>query len=100
MTNPDSLPKITFDKAVIATGGRPKLLDESQCEGMKEFAITSDDLFSLKKSPGKTLVVGGGYIAVECAGLLKSLGFEVAMMTRDIYLRGTLEFFIKNRFRS
>jgi pyruvate/2-oxoglutarate dehydrogenase complex dihydrolipoamide dehydrogenase (E3) component len=36
---------------------------------------------------GKTLVVGGGYIAVECAGFLGSLGHEVSMMTRGIFLR-------------
>ena len=41
-----------------------------------------------KTPPGKTLVVGGGYIAVECAGFLGSLGFDTTMMTRQIYLRG------------
>jgi pyruvate/2-oxoglutarate dehydrogenase complex dihydrolipoamide dehydrogenase (E3) component len=51
------------------------------------FAISSDDVFSLKKAPGKTLVVGGGYVAVEIAGFLKGMGFDVTLMTRGDYLR-------------
>lgn len=49
---------------VIAVGGRPKQL---ACEG-GELAMTSDDIFSLSKPPGKTLVVGASYVALECAG--------------------------------
>lgn len=55
---------------------------------LKDVAITSDDVFSLPKPPGKTLVVGGGYIAVETAGFLSGLGYPVTSMTRSIYLRG------------
>ena len=43
--------------------------------------------FSLKKEPGKTLVIGGGYIALECSGFLGTLGFPVSIMTRGVYLR-------------
>ena len=39
--------------------------------GDKEFGITSDDIFSLPHAPGKTLLVGASYIALECAGFLK-----------------------------
>lgn len=49
---------------VVAVGGRPNKLP---CEG-GELAITSDDIFSLKNHPGKTLVVGASYVALECAG--------------------------------
>ncbi len=35
-----------------------------------------------KAAPGKTLIVGGGYIAVECAGFLGTLGYDTSMMTR------------------
>jgi pyruvate/2-oxoglutarate dehydrogenase complex dihydrolipoamide dehydrogenase (E3) component len=42
----------------------------------------------LKKTPpGKTLVVGGGYVAVEIAGFLKGMGYNVSLMTRGDYLR-------------
>lgn len=60
---------LTGDKVVIAVGGRPK---ELSCEG-GELAITSDDLFSLKRSPGRTLVVGASYVALECAGTTQSI---------------------------
>jgi thioredoxin reductase (NADPH) len=52
---------------VIAVGGRPTI--PYDIEGI-EHAITSDDLFSLKQKPGKTLIVGASYIALECAGFL------------------------------
>jgi pyruvate/2-oxoglutarate dehydrogenase complex dihydrolipoamide dehydrogenase (E3) component len=68
---------------LIATGTRPTYLP---IEG-SQYAISSDDIFSLKKTPGKTLVVGGGYVAVEIAGFLKGLGFDVTLMTRGDYLR-------------
>ena len=44
-------------------------------------------MFSLKENPGKTLVVGGGYIAVECAGFLCGLGNEVILANRSPFLR-------------
>ena len=52
---------VTTDKVVIATGGRPSY---PGIPGDKEFGITSDDIFSLKKAPGKTLVVGASYVAL------------------------------------
>jgi len=50
--------------------------------------ITSDDLFSMNESPGKTLIVGASYIALECAGFLASFGYDVTVMVRSILLRG------------
>ncbi len=60
----------------------------SPTPGDKELCLTSDDLFSQYSPPGKTLVVGASYIALECAGFLHALGFEVAVMARSIFLRG------------
>jgi thioredoxin/glutathione reductase (selenoprotein) len=76
--------KITARRFLIAVGGRPKPLG---CPG-QELAISSDDLFSLPTAPGKTLVVGASYVALECAGFLHGLGMEVAVMVRSILLRG------------
>jgi pyruvate/2-oxoglutarate dehydrogenase complex dihydrolipoamide dehydrogenase (E3) component len=45
-------------------------------------------LFSLKEPPGKTLVIGASYVALECAGVLAGLGFEVTVLIRSILLRG------------
>ena len=56
--------------------------------GAKEYGITSDDIFSLPAPPGKTLVVGASYVALECAGFLAGLGFDVTVMVRSILLRG------------
>lgn len=71
---------------LIATGCRPNIPED--IEGAKEYCITSDDIFSLKRVPGRTLVVGASYVALECAGFLNSLGFDVSVAVRSIVLRG------------
>lgn len=68
---------------MIATGGRPRQHPNIPAD----IAITSDDLFSLKEDPGKTLVVGGGYIAVECAGFLAGVKKDVTLINRSTFLR-------------
>lgn len=50
--------------------------------------VCSDDLFSLPYCPGKTLVVGASYVALECAGFLAGIGLDVTVMVRSILLRG------------
>lgn len=42
----------------------------------------------MKKAPGKTLVVGASYVALECAGFLTALGYDTTVMVRSILLRG------------
>lgn len=79
----DKAVKINAKNFVIATGTRPNYL---KCEGA-QLAITSDDIFFKKKAPGKTLVVGGGYVAVEIAGFLNGMGYDTTMTTRGKYLR-------------
>jgi len=76
---------ITADKFVIAVGGRPRYPD---IPGAKEHCITSDDVFSMKTPPGKTLVVGASYVALECAGFIHGVGFDTTVMMRSIPLRG------------
>lgn len=68
---------------LIAVGGRPRAHPAIPAD----IAITSDDLFSLKSDPGETLVIGGGYIAVECAGFLNGLGKKVHLVNRSTFLR-------------
>ena len=68
----------------IAVGGRPRPLD---IPGF-EYTCTSDDLFYMKTPPGKVLVVGAGYVALECAGFLVGLGCDVTCCVRSILLRG------------
>jgi len=76
--------EVTADKFIIATGGRPKYPD---LPGV-EHGISSDDLFSLPHNPGKTLLIGASYIALECAGFLAALGVDTTVMVRSILLRG------------
>ncbi|KAK9400015.1 thioredoxin reductase 1 cytoplasmic [Crotalus adamanteus] len=85
-TNNKGVEKIyTAERFLIATGERPRYLN---IPGDKEYCITSDDLFSLPYCPGKTLVVGASYVALECAGFLAGLGLDVTVMVRSILLRG------------
>ncbi|XP_072839813.2 thioredoxin reductase 2, mitochondrial isoform X1 [Pogona vitticeps] len=74
------------ENIVLATGGRPNY--PAHIPGAREYGITSDDLFWLKKSPRKTLVVGASYVSLECAGFLTGLGLDTTVMMRSIPLRG------------
>lgn len=76
--------KETAKRILIAVGGRPQYLD---VPGSKECCISSDDLFWRTKPPGKTLVVGAGYIAMECSGFIRGMGHETSMMVRSTPLR-------------
>ncbi|XP_056097546.1 thioredoxin reductase 3 [Rhinichthys klamathensis goyatoka] len=75
----------TAARFILATGERPRYLG---VPGDKEYCITSDDLFSLPYCPGKTLVIGASYVALECGGFLAGLGLDVTIMVRSILLRG------------
>nr|XP_055230952.1 thioredoxin reductase 2, mitochondrial isoform X4 [Gorilla gorilla gorilla] len=77
---------LSADHIIIATGGRPRY--PTHIEGALEYGITSDDIFWLKESPGKTLVVGASYVALECAGFLTGIGLDTTIMMRSIPLRG------------
>ncbi|KAL7552220.1 hypothetical protein ACHAWF_015436 [Thalassiosira exigua] len=76
--------KLTASRILIATGGRPTPLT---CEG-GELAISSDDIFSLDRDPGKVLCVGAAYISLECGGFLQALGHGVTVAVRSILMRG------------
>lgn len=75
---------VRADKIVISVGGKPIYLN---IPNIKEIAITSDDIFWRKRAPGKTLIIGGGYIAMECAGFLSGIGNEVEILIRSVVLK-------------
>jgi glutathione reductase (NADPH) len=77
---------VTADKILIATGGRPEV---PPIPG-HEFAITSNEAFHLPDPlPKRITIVGGGYIAVEFAGIFNGLGCETELVIRrDRVLRG------------
>ncbi len=76
---------VTAERVVIATGGRP----ERPAIPGAELAIVSDDAFFLEHLPRRVALVGGGYIAVEFAGIFAGLGASVDLVMRQpLPLRG------------
>jgi glutathione reductase (NADPH) len=77
--------EVTADKILVATGGWPTVPDFPG----KEHAITSNEAFFLEDLPKRVIMVGGGYIAVEFAGILHGYGSHVTQLYRgDMFLRG------------
>lgn len=75
----------TAERILVATGGWPFVPDFPG----SEYAITSNEIFSLEVFPRRMLVVGGGYIAVEFAGIFAGLGAETHLSyRRELFLRG------------
>ena len=70
---------ITAEKILIATGGRPWM--PADLAGI-EHAITSEEAFHLPELPKRILIAGGGYIAVEFAGIFAGLGVETTLIYR------------------
>ncbi|RFD30392.1 glutathione-disulfide reductase [Pseudomonas sp. GL93] len=77
--------RFTAKHILIATGGWPQI---PEIPG-REHAIGSNEAFFLKELPKRVLVVGGGYIAVEFAGIFHGLGAHTSLLYRgDLFLRG------------
>jgi len=77
--------RYTAKNILIATGGWPQI---PEIPG-HEHAISSNQAFFLKELPKRVLVVGGGYIAVEFAGIFHGLGANTTLLYRgDLFLRG------------
>ncbi len=77
--------KITAERILIATGGWPSVPDFPG----KEHVITSNEAFFLDHLPERIIIVGGGYIAVEFAGIFHGLGVDTTLVYRGpLFLRG------------
>ncbi len=77
--------RLTAENILIAVGGRPTMPDIPGIEQV----ITSNEALELPKLPKRVVIVGGGYIAVEFAGIFSGLGVEVTEIIRaDNILRG------------
>jgi glutathione reductase (NADPH) len=75
----------TTEKILIATGGWPHIPD---FEG-SEYAVSSNEIFDLDSFPQHLVIVGGGYIAVEFAGIFNGLGAKTTQLYRGpLFLRG------------
>ena len=78
--------KLTAKHILIATGAAPFV--PRHLPG-HELAITSNEAFHLEKLPARIVIVGGGYIAVEFAGIFSGLGVETILVYRgEQILRG------------
>jgi len=66
----DQKSRISGCNILLAIGCRPKYLKIPGGRREDALCITSDDIFSIPYPPGKTLIVGASYIALECAGFL------------------------------
>ena len=77
--------EVTAKTILIAVGGRPWM---PEIKGM-EHAIMSDDAFLLDELPESILIIGGGYIASEFAGIFAGMGVKVVQAYRgDALLKG------------
>ncbi len=75
----------TAERILVATGGWPFIPDIPG----KEHIISSNEVFYLEDFPKRAVVVGGGYIAVEFAGIFAGLGVDTHLIYRgDLFLRG------------
>lgn len=75
----------TAEKLLVATGGWPSVPDIPG----KEHIISSNEAFFLESLPKKIIIVGGGYIAVEFAGIFNGLGVDTTLLYRGpLFLRG------------
>ncbi|MDO6469913.1 glutathione-disulfide reductase [Neptunomonas phycophila] len=75
----------TAERILLATGGWPFI---PEFPG-KEHVISSNEVFYLETFPKRAVVVGGGYIAVEFAGIFQGLGASTTVVNRgDMILRG------------
>ncbi|MEY3080413.1 MAG: glutathione-disulfide reductase [Pseudomonadota bacterium] len=78
--------KVTARYILVATGATPFV--PRHLPG-HELAITSNEAFHLERLPSRIVIVGGGYIAVEFAGIFSGLGVETVLVCRGAQiLRG------------
>ena len=77
--------RYTADRILVATGGWPRRDHRPGAE----LGVTSNEIFDLEEFPRRILIAGGGYIAVEFAGIFNGLGAEVTQLYRGpLFLRG------------
>ncbi|MFB3135942.1 MAG: glutathione-disulfide reductase [Rhodospirillales bacterium] len=73
------------ERILVATGGWPAVPEFAG----REHVITSNEAFFLDSLPGTIVIVGGGYVAVEFAGIFHGLGARVTQLYRGpLFLRG------------
>ena len=78
--------EITAETILVAVGGIPQMTD---VPGMHDYAITSNEALDLDAFPSEIVIYGGGYIALEFAGIFNGYGAKTHLVYRgDLPLRG------------
>ncbi|KAM7417298.1 hypothetical protein PAMA_017114 [Pampus argenteus] len=85
--------KYTAPHILIATGGQPSVLSEAEVPGAG-LGISSDGFFELESLPKRSVIVGAGYIAVEMAGILSTLGSKTSLIIRQTGVLRNFDSFI------
>ncbi|XP_072251448.1 glutathione reductase, mitochondrial isoform X1 [Leuresthes tenuis] len=85
--------KYTAPHILIATGGQPSVLSDAEVPGAC-LGITSDGFFEIETLPKRSVVVGAGYIAVEMAGILATLGSKTSLIIRQTGVLRNFDAFI------
>ena len=76
---------VSARRILVATGGWPHIPDIPG----REHVISSNEAFFIETLPERAVIVGGGYIAVEFAGIFHGLGVDTTLVyRRDLFLRG------------
>jgi len=79
--------QIEADAVLIATGARPRILDD--CEPDGERILTWEQLYTLDEVPSRLIVIGSGVTGAEFASAYRSLGSDVVLISsRDRVLPG------------
>ncbi|PTR04681.1 NADPH-glutathione reductase [Nitrosomonas nitrosa] len=77
--------RYSAERILIAVGGWPFIPDVPG----REYAVSTNEIFDLESFPERIVVVGGGYVAVEFAGIFNGLGAQVTQLYRgELFLRG------------
>jgi len=89
--------EITTRHILVATGGHPFV--PASIEG-RELAITSNEAFHLQAQPRRVMVVGGGYIAIEFAGIFNGLGSKTVLVHHGADVLRGFDAEIRQRMRA
>jgi glutathione reductase (NADPH) len=82
------------ERILLATGGWPFVPDIAG----RELALTSNEIFDLDEMPASILIVGGGYIAVEFAGIFAGLGAQTTLSYRGSSPLGNFDRDLRQKF--
>lgn len=88
--------EITAKTILVATGGWPHMPDVPGIE----HAITSNEVFHLEERPKRIVIVGGGFIAVEFAGIFHGMGTDVSLLYRSEQILRGFDDDLRNRLNT